>query len=181
MADIKETAVATNSKAYSKPRRQGMNVLANVAKNAVLCGDVQVHPNCRILARAVLQGEGARVVIGADSTVQADTVLHAEAGFPLYVERNVTVGRGAILSGCTIKEGTQVGMQAVIQPGVVVGRNCVITPGAFLKKGGVFPDNSLIVGSPAQVMRILKPSSASAPAVPRAAAVARPRFTAEVV
>ncbi len=166
------------SKAFSKSRQRGSDEQATVAKNAALCGDVQLHPSCRILARAVLRGEGACVVIGAGSTVQSDTVLHADPGFPLHVERNVTIGHGAILVGCTIREGTQVGMQTVIETGVVVGRNCVITPGAYLKKGRVFPDNSLIVGSPAQVMRTLKPAPAAAapaaPAAPRPQADAAP-------
>jgi len=170
--------VTITSKAYSKSRQRGSDEQATVAKNAALCGDVQLHPGCRILARAVLRGEGACVVIGAGSTVQSDTVLHADPGFPLHVERNVTIGHGAILVGCTIREGTQVGMQTVIETGVVVGRNCVITPGAYLKKGRVFPDNSLIVGSPAQVMRTLKPAPAAAapaaPAAPRPQADAAP-------
>jgi carbonic anhydrase/acetyltransferase-like protein (isoleucine patch superfamily) len=170
--------VTITSKAFSKSRQRGSDEQATVAKNAALCGDVQLHPGCRILARAVLRGEGACVVIGAGSTVQSDTVLHADPGFPLHVERNVTIGHGAILVGCTIREGTQVGMQTVIETGVVVGRNCVITPGAYLKKGRVFPDNSLIVGSPAQVMRTLKPAPAAAapaaPAAPRPQADAAP-------
>jgi len=170
--------VTITSKAYSKSRQRGSDEQATVAKNAALCGDVQLHPGCRILSRAVLRGEGACVVIGAGSTVQSDTVLHADPGFPLHVERNVTIGHGAILVGCTIREGTQVGMQTVIETGVVVGRNCVITPGAYLKKGRVFPDNSLIVGSPAQVMRTLKPAPAAAapaaPAAPRPQADAAP-------
>jgi carbonic anhydrase/acetyltransferase-like protein (isoleucine patch superfamily) len=170
--------VTITSKAFSKSRQRGSDEQATVAKNAALCGDVQLHPSCRILARAVLRGEGACVVIGAGSTVQSDTVLHADPGFPLHVERNVTIGHGAILVGCTIREGTQVGMQTVIETGVVVGRNCVITPGAYLKKGRVFPDNSLIVGSPAQVMRTLKPAPAAAapaaPAAPRPQADAAP-------
>jgi carbonic anhydrase/acetyltransferase-like protein (isoleucine patch superfamily) len=82
-------------------------------------------------------------------------VLHTDPGFPLTIEPNVTIGHQVMLHGCTIKEGSLIGIQAVVLNGAVIGRNCLVGAGAIVTEGKVFPDNSLILGAPAKVVREL--------------------------
>jgi carbonic anhydrase/acetyltransferase-like protein (isoleucine patch superfamily) len=82
-------------------------------------------------------------------------VLHADPGFPLSIGVDVTVGHQAMLHGCTIGDGTLVGIQAVVLNGAVIGRQCLIGAGAIVTEGKTFPDRSLILGAPARVAREL--------------------------
>lgn len=128
---------------------------AFVADEATVIGDVRLHENTSIWPGTVLRGDNEPISIGARSNVQEGAVLHADPGFPLLVESNVSIGHQAMLHGCTVKEGSLVGIQAVIMNGAVIGRNCLVGAGSVVTEGKVFPDNTLILGSPAKVFREL--------------------------
>lgn len=126
-----------------------------VAEQATVIGNVDLQQNASIWPGAVLRGDNEPITIGVGSNVQEGAVLHTDPGFPLTVEANVTIGHQAMLHGCTIKEGALIGIQAVVLNGAVIGRNCLVGAGAIVTEGKQFPDNSLILGAPAKVVREL--------------------------
>ncbi|WP_118179211.1 gamma carbonic anhydrase family protein [Paraburkholderia phosphatilytica] len=126
-----------------------------VADNAAIIGDVTLEANASVWFGASIRGDNEPIRIGAGTNVQEGAVLHADPGFPLTIEANVTVGHQAMLHGCTIKEGALIGIQAVVLNGAVIGHNCLVGAGAVVTEGKVFPDNSLILGAPAKVVREL--------------------------
>jgi carbonic anhydrase/acetyltransferase-like protein (isoleucine patch superfamily) len=128
---------------------------AFIFETAVIIGRVRIGARANIWAAATIRGDNEPIDIGEGSNVQECCVLHTDPGFPLTIERNVTVGHQAMLHGCTIGEGSLVGIQAVVLNGARIGRNCLIGAGALVTEGKVFPDNSLILGSPARVAREL--------------------------
>lgn len=128
---------------------------AYVFENATVIGTVTLGARVGIWAYATLRGDNEPIVIGDDSNVQEGCVLHADPGFPLTVGRGVTVGHQAMLHGCTIGDGSLIGIQAVILNGAVIGKSCLIGACALITEGKQIPDNSLVVGSPAKVVRQL--------------------------
>lgn len=126
-----------------------------VAETADVIGRVTLKRNASVWYQAVLRGDTDHLEVGEDSNIQDGAVLHADPGYPLKVGTGVTVGHQAMLHGCTIGDGSLVGIQAVILNGAVIGRNCLVAAGAVVKEGASFPDNSLIVGAPARVVREL--------------------------
>ncbi|MDW7747174.1 gamma carbonic anhydrase family protein [Halomonas sp.] len=126
-----------------------------VAETADVIGRVTLKRNASIWYQAVLRGDTDHLEVGEGSNIQDGAVLHADPGYPLTVGTGVTVGHQAMLHGCTIGDGSLVGIQAVILNGAVIGRNCLVAAGAVVKEGASFPDNSLIVGAPARVVREL--------------------------
>lgn len=128
---------------------------AFVAETASIIGDVRLQKNTSVWPGAAVRGDNEPITVGENSNIQEGAVLHADPGFPLTVGTNVTVGHQAMLHGCTIGEGSLIGIQAVILNGAVIGRNCLVGAGAVVTEGKQFPDNSLIVGAPAKVIREL--------------------------
>jgi carbonic anhydrase/acetyltransferase-like protein (isoleucine patch superfamily) len=128
---------------------------AYVADSANIIGKVDVHANASIWFNATIRGDNERIVVGENSNVQEGCVLHTDPGYPLTIGRNVTVGHQAMLHGCTIAEGSLIGIQAVILNGAKIGKNCLVGAGALVTEGKEFPDNSLIIGSPAKAVRSL--------------------------
>jgi carbonic anhydrase/acetyltransferase-like protein (isoleucine patch superfamily) len=126
-----------------------------VADSASIIGNVTLGENASVWFGATIRGDNEPITIGAGSNVQENSVLHTDPGFPLTIEPNVTVGHQVMLHGCTIKEGSLIGIQAVVLNGAVIGRNCLVGAGAVVTEGKVFPDNSLILGAPAKVVREL--------------------------
>jgi carbonic anhydrase/acetyltransferase-like protein (isoleucine patch superfamily) len=126
---------------------------AFVAAEATLVGKVTLGERASVWFGAVLRGDNELISIGDASNVQDGAVLHTDPGFPLSVGTGVTIGHQAMLHGCTIGDGSLVGIQAVILNGVVVGRHCIVGAGALLTEGKVFPDRSVIMGAPAKVVR----------------------------
>jgi len=104
---------------------------------------------------AVLRGDSATLTVGEGSNIQDLSVLHADHGVPLTVGRGVTVGHQAMLHGCTIGDNCLIGIQAVVLNHARIGRNCLVGAGSVVTEGKEFPDNSLILGSPARVVRTL--------------------------
>jgi carbonic anhydrase/acetyltransferase-like protein (isoleucine patch superfamily) len=128
---------------------------AYVAEAATIIGRVVLHPGASVWSQAVLRGDNEPIVIGTGSNVQEGAVLHTDAGFPLTVGAGVTIGHQAMLHGCTVGNGSLIGIQAVVLNGAVIGRNCLVGAGAIVTEGKSFPDGSLILGAPAKVVRVL--------------------------
>lgn len=128
---------------------------AFVAEGAVISGDVTLERDVSIWHNAVLRADCDRIVVGAGSNIQDGCVIHEDRGKPVAIGRDVTVGHGAIIHGCTIGDGTLVGMRAIVLNGAQVGAGCTIGAGALVTQGTVIPDGFLAFGSPARVVRKL--------------------------
>lgn len=128
-----------------------------VADSATVIGNVELGPDVSVWYGTVIRGDNERITIGRGSNVQDGSVLHTDVGFPLTLGEGVTVGHQVMLHGCTIGDGSLVGIQAVVLNGAKVGRNCLVGAGAVVTEGKEFPDNSLILGSPAKAVRELSP------------------------
>tara|TARA_R110002124_G_scaffold76532_5_gene205046 strand:- start:5404 stop:5928 length:525 start_codon:yes stop_codon:yes gene_type:complete len=122
-----------------------------IAPNATLIGDVTLQENASVWFGCVLRGDADHIEIGAGSNVQDGTVMHADPGFPLTLGRDVTVGHNAMLHGCTIGDGSLVGISAVVLNGARVGKGCLIGANALVTEGMEVPDGSLVLGSPGKV------------------------------
>jgi carbonic anhydrase/acetyltransferase-like protein (isoleucine patch superfamily) len=101
----------------------------------------------------VIRGDNEPVVIGDDSNIQEGCVLHTDPGLPLTLGKGVTVGHQVMLHGCTIGDGTLIGIQAVVLNNTVVGKDCLVGAGAVLTENKNFPDRSVIFGAPAKAVR----------------------------
>ncbi|NPC55607.1 gamma carbonic anhydrase family protein [Caenimonas soli] len=131
-----------------------------VADTATVIGAVELAPNANVWFGAVLRGDNEPIRIGRNSNIQDLSVLHTDMGMPLTIGENVTVGHQVMLHGCTIGDGSLIGIQTVILNGAKIGRNCIVGAGSVVTEGKQFPDNSLIFGSPAKVMRTLDEAAA---------------------
>jgi carbonic anhydrase/acetyltransferase-like protein (isoleucine patch superfamily) len=135
--------------------RPAISASAFVAPNATLIGRVTLGHRASVWFGAVLRADNEPIVIGAETSIQESAVLHADPGFPLQVGERVTVGHQAMLHGCTVGDGSLVGVQAVVLNGARIGKNCLVGAGAIVTEGKAFPDRSLILGAPAKVVREL--------------------------
>lgn len=126
-----------------------------VAPGAHVLGRVILHEGASVWFGAVLRGDNEPIVIGEGSNVQEGSVLHTDIGFPMTLGRGVTVGHQAMLHGCTVGDGSLVGIQAVVMNGVTIGRECLIGAGALVPEGRSIPDRSLVLGAPGKVVRTL--------------------------
>jgi carbonic anhydrase/acetyltransferase-like protein (isoleucine patch superfamily) len=129
---------------------------AYVAEGATVIGKVVLASDASVWPQAVLRGDnGETIEVGKRSNIQDGAVLHTDPGFRLRIGEDVSVGHQAMLHGCSIGDGTLIGVQAVVLNGASIGRNCLVGAGAVVTERKVFPDNSLIVGVPAKVLREL--------------------------
>ncbi len=126
-----------------------------VAPDATIIGNVFIGRDVGIWFTSVLRGDNDQIRIGAGSNVQEHTVMHTDPGFPLTVGEGCTIGHRALLHGCTIGDNSLIGMGAIVLNGARIGANCLVGAGALVTEGKEFPDGSLIVGSPAKVVRQL--------------------------
>jgi len=126
-----------------------------VAENAVVVGNVLLAADASVWFGAVLRGDNELLRLGLRSNVQDGSVLHSDPGFPLTIGDDVTIGHQAMLHGCTVGEGSLIGIGAVVLNGARIGRNCLVGAGALVTEGKEFEDGSLIVGSPAKAVRAL--------------------------
>lgn len=128
---------------------------AYVAESANLIGKVTVEAGASVWFGVTIRGDNERITIGENSNVQEGTVMHTDMGYPLTVGKNVTIGHQAMLHGCTVGDGALIGIQAVVLNGARIGKGCLVGAGAVVTEGKEFPDNSLILGAPAKVVRTL--------------------------
>jgi carbonic anhydrase/acetyltransferase-like protein (isoleucine patch superfamily) len=130
---------------------------AYVAPSAAVMGTVELAENGSVWFGAVLRGDNDPILIGINSNVQDGAVLHTDEGIPLTIGTDVTIGHLAMLHGCTVGDGTLIGIQAVILNGAVIGKNCLVGAGAIVTERKEFPDGSMIIGAPAKLVRPLRP------------------------
>ncbi|MBM3362033.1 MAG: gamma carbonic anhydrase family protein [Betaproteobacteria bacterium] len=128
-----------------------------VADSAQVMGRVIVAEEASIWFGAVVRGDTEIIRIGRRSNVQDGSVLHADLGQALTLGDDVTVGHQVMLHGCTIGDGSLIGIQAVVLNGARIGRHCLVGAGSLVTEGKEFPDGSMILGSPAKVVRQLSP------------------------
>ena len=126
-----------------------------VFPGAVMVGDVTVGANCAIWYNAVIRADEDAIVIGDETNVQDNAVLHVTTGLPLTIGRGVTVGHGAILHSCTVGDNSLIGMGATVLDGAVIGKDCIVAAGAVVTPRTVIPDGSMVMGAPAKVKREL--------------------------
>jgi carbonic anhydrase/acetyltransferase-like protein (isoleucine patch superfamily) len=124
-----------------------------IAPNAAVIGDVTLHDRSSVWFCCVLRGDAESIVIGAGSNIQDGAVVHADQGFPTHVGENVTVGHNAMIHGCTIGDGSLVGINAVVLNGAKVGKGCLIGANALVTEGMEIPDGSMVLGSPAKIRK----------------------------
>lgn len=128
-----------------------------VADSADIIGDVHLATGVSIWPQAVLRGDNDPIHIGEGSNVQDGSVLHTDVGVPLHIGRHVTIGHKVMLHGCTVGDGSLIGIGAIILNGARIGQNCLVGAGSLVTEGKEFPDGSLILGTPARVVRPLTP------------------------
>lgn len=137
------------------PHKPEIDASTFIADSATIIGKVRLAANTSVWYGATLRGDNEWISIGAGSNVQEGAVMHTDPGCPLNVGENVTVGHQAMLHGCTVGNGSLIGIGAVLLNNAQIGQNCLVGAGALVTEGKVFPDNSLIIGSPAKAVRSL--------------------------
>ncbi|AYV45059.1 gamma carbonic anhydrase family protein [Caulobacter flavus] len=124
-----------------------------IAPTASVMGNVVLRQNASVWWGAVLRGDNDPITIGENSNIQDGSVLHTDAGVPLTIGANVTVGHMVMLHGCTIGDGSLIGIGSIILNGAKIGKNCLIGAGALITEGKEIPDNSMVVGAPGKIIR----------------------------
>ena len=153
---------------YVPPKQQGMAAVfslhehhpkvsetAFVAPNATVIGQVRLENGVSVWPGAVIRGDQDLITIEDGSNVQDGAVIHVDRGHPVSIGKNVTVGHAAVLHGCTIGEGSLIGIHATVLNDVVVGKHSIVGAGSVVPAGKRFPDRSLILGVPGKVVREL--------------------------
>lgn len=149
-------SIASGASVLSLPNTTpSIDATAFVADGARIVGDVSLAAGCSVWYNAVLRGDSAGIVIGPGSNVQDNVSVHVDAGHPVVIGSKVSVGHNAVVHGCTIGDGTLVGMGSVILSGAVIGDGCLIAGGAVVLGGTEIPPGSLVAGVPAKVRRAL--------------------------
>lgn len=126
---------------------------AVIARGAVVLGDVTMEKDSSVWYNAVVRGDLQPIRIGEGSNIQDNAVLHVDESCPLTIGKQVTVGHGAILHGCTIEDQALIGMGAIVMNGAVIGKGSIIAAGALVTQNTVIPEKSLVMGNPAKIRR----------------------------
>lgn len=132
-----------------------------IAPDANVIGAVEIRQGASVWFGATLRGDNEPIVVGTNSNIQDSSILHTDEGIPLVIGSDVTIGHRVMLHGCTIGDGSLIGIGSVILNGAVIGKGCLVGAGALVTENKVFPDNVLILGSPARVARELTPDQAA--------------------
>jgi carbonic anhydrase/acetyltransferase-like protein (isoleucine patch superfamily) len=136
-------------------QRPHLSTKTYIAPTAVVIGDVHIATHSSVWPQAVLRGDNDAISIGAGSNIQDGTVVHADPGYPVRIGDNVSVGHACVLHGCLIGNDTLIGMHATILNGARIGEQSIVGANALVTEGKQFPPRSLIIGSPAKVVREL--------------------------
>ena len=126
-----------------------------VADSAEVMGDVALGEEVSIWFGVVVRGDTSAIRIGNRTNIQDSSVLHSDVGMPLTIGCGVTVGHKAMLHGCTVGDDSLIGIGAVVLNGAKIGKGCLVGAGALVTEGKAFPDGSMIIGSPAKLVRSL--------------------------
>ena len=136
-------------------KRPQIDASAWIAPNATVIGDIRLAANVSIWWNAVLRGDNDPVSIGENSNIQDGSVLHTDEGVPMNIGANVTVGHLVMLHGCTVGDGSLIGIGSIVLNRAVIGRGSIVGANTLIPEGKVYPDRVLIVGSPGKVVREL--------------------------
>ncbi|MCD6044121.1 MAG: gamma carbonic anhydrase family protein [Burkholderiales bacterium] len=128
-----------------------------IAHDATLVGDITLHNDVSIWFQVVIRAENDRVTIGEGCNVQDGSVLHVDPGFPMTLGKQVSIGHKVMLHGCTIGDGSLIGINSVIMNGARIGRGTLVGANTLIAEGKEIPDGVLVLGSPGKVVRELKP------------------------
>jgi carbonic anhydrase/acetyltransferase-like protein (isoleucine patch superfamily) len=128
-----------------------------VAHNATVVGSIHLHARSSVWFNCVLRGDNDDIIVGEDSNVQDSAVLHTDPGVKLTIGRGCTIGHQVMLHGCTIGDGTLIGIQSVVLDRAAIGSNCLLGAGSLVPPGKQYPDGVLLLGRPAAVVRELRP------------------------
>ena len=128
-----------------------------IAHDATLAGSIELHNEVNIWFGVIIRADNDQVTIGASTNVQDGSVLHVDPGFPLTLGRNVTIGHKAMLHGCSVGDGALIGINSVIMNGARIGAGSLIGDNSLVAEGKDIPPGVLVLGSPAKVVRDLKP------------------------
>ena len=131
-----------------------------IAPDANVIGSVTLGDDVGIWFGATLRGDNEPMTVGRGTNIQEGVMVHSDPGFPATIGEDCTIGHHAIIHGCTIGDNTLIGMGATILNGANIGKNCLVGANALVTEGKEFPDNSMIVGSPARVVRTLDEQAA---------------------
>ena len=131
-----------------------------IADNATVIGAVVLKNNASVWFNVVIRADNDTITIGENTNIQDGSVLHTDSGVPLTVGNNVTVGHKVMLHGCTIGDNTLIGINAVVLNHAKIGKNCIIGANALITERQQIPDNSLVVGSPAKVVKTISDAQA---------------------
>ncbi|MDE1941600.1 MAG: gamma carbonic anhydrase family protein [Betaproteobacteria bacterium] len=126
-----------------------------VDPTAMVVGQVRLGAQSSVWCNAVLRGDNDLIAIGERCNIQDGAVLHNDPGIPLNIGNDVSVGHMAMLHGCTVGDGSLVGIKAVVLNGAVIGKNCLIGANTLITENKVIPEGSLVVGSPGRILRTL--------------------------
>lgn len=126
-----------------------------VAEQAQVIGQVQLDRGASVWFGATLRGDNALIHLGENSNVQESAVLHTDPGLELIVGSHCVIGHQATLHGCTIGDGSLIGIQAIVLNHARIGRHCLIGAGALIPEGKDIPERSLVMGAPGKVIREL--------------------------
>ncbi|WP_170548917.1 gamma carbonic anhydrase family protein [Ruegeria atlantica] len=131
-----------------------------VAPDANLIGKVVLEEGASVWFGCTIRADHEEIRVGEGSNVQEDCIMHIDAGYPLTIGKNCTIGHKVMLHGCTIGENTLIGMGAIVLNGAKIGKNSLIGAGALITEGKEIPDNSLVMGTPGKVVRELDEAAA---------------------
>ena len=126
-----------------------------IAPNAIVIGSVIMEPNASVWFGCVVRGDDDTITIGENSQLQDGCIVHVDPGVPTTIGKGVSVGHMAMLHGCTIGDGSLIGIKSVVLNGAKIGKNCLIGANALIAEGKEIPDGSLVIGSPGKIVRQL--------------------------
>ena len=135
---------------------------AFIAKGAAVYGNVTIKKEANVWYNATIRSVDDAIVIGEGTNIQDNAVVHTDKGYVVEIGSLVTIGHGAIIHGCSIGDNSLIGMGAIILNGAKIGNNCIVGAGALVTKNTIIPDNSLVLGSPAKVIRQVTPEEIQA-------------------
>jgi len=128
-----------------------------IAPDAIVIGSVIMEPNTSVWFGCIVRGDDDTITIGENSQLQDGCVVHVDPGVPVTIGKGVSVGHMAMLHGCTIGDGSLIGIKSVVLNGAIIGKNCLIGANALIAEGKEIPDGSLVIGSPGKIVRQLSP------------------------
>ena len=128
-----------------------------VADSAQVIGNVELAEGASVWFGVIVRGDNETVRIGRNTNVQDASVIHSDPGSPILLGDKVSIGHQVMLHGCTVGDGSLIGIQSVVLYGATIGRHCLVGAGSLVTEGKSFPDGSMILGRPAKVVRPLTP------------------------